>query len=246
MSTTIYGSHSESIKTRKRFAYAYSDDPTFIDFQTRVEHIFKRNEETIPLSVLYTLWYETKSVQKLWSEQYGAAAARRLIFIFHMANVRTPRKAYKRTMLLMVAWYQRCHPFTDPEHVAEWLTKVFDPTIVAMEAEFDKRVLDRNKKRRGITTMKRGRPVQTNGLRAQIIQHLQGHQNTTRALLAQILNVSSRTIESTLKRMKKDGQITNPIKGVYTLAPSQGEGLKQIENPQPALIVMEEPADRAA
>jgi hypothetical protein len=217
MPDVIYATKSEPITRRQRFRYAYEDDPTFTEFRGQVEHIFNRNSSEIPLSLLYTLWYETKSVQQLWSVTYSLKDARTLTFIFLMANARTPNLAYDRTMYLMVAWYRRCFPFSDTENVENWLTKVFDPAMESVMPQFTKRVNERNKARRGETAMKKGRPVQTDGLRTRITNELKVNGRSSVALLAKTLGVLPRTIEGALSRMKTDGQVCTPVRGIYDL-----------------------------
>src|SRR5215467_9414301 len=99
-------------KKRRREWIAYNDDPSFSAFRESVNQVLVRNEETpMPDATLYWLWYEAKNFSTNWDRQYNDATARTLILTLARCLIgRGPRKAYGRSLMVMLAWIKRSYP----------------------------------------------------------------------------------------------------------------------------------------
>jgi hypothetical protein len=218
---TIYDTtRHPMVKSRQGFRMAYEDDPTFVEFRRVVSEMTARNDvKPISNSTFYTLWYESANFRNHWqASKYTNDIAKKLIFICGLNMIN-----YERSLMILVTWAKK---FFSGEVVNDWCGKVFDKEWERITPSIELKRIERNKKRKEKrmsknmnNTKKRGRPAETDGLKAKILKLLEREGRMTINLLAKELEgvATSSAIEAQLHRMKGK-EVVTPVRGLYELA----------------------------
>lgn len=212
MSVSIYGITKSE---KRKYWYAYEDDPTFIAFRQAVNDSC---DSPVPDAALYRLWYKLARFKALWVGEYSDKAATEIIESlcaewFRLKELRKPR--IRSTML---AWLRLKKPAITMNQFDAWKTAIFDLHYELQMEEMETR-RERSIQRR--RTMKpKGRPKgakNKQSVRTRILGLLAKDHRSTPAMMAADLNENPGTVACVLVRLKKSGEVIVLAPGLYTL-----------------------------
>jgi hypothetical protein len=202
----------------KHYWYAYDDDPTFQQFRGSINAVCEEVGAKPPgLSFCYKLWYESKMFRTHWESNVTTKAAKQITFILS-ERLSSLVNAHS----VMFAWARRNHPNVTLGWFQQFLGDVFEPEWERLAQWREKKLDERNAKRRKMYQERKGgvkKPRHPN-LGERIYLELNREPSTAK-VLAITLQVSRKTIESQLLRMCVKEFISKMGKGLYVVPKEQ-------------------------